>query len=101
MLYNWCSVLEMEIRTGALDDNISDMDPADNTHGDDGELENKDNLINDPDNASSHASDHHTAEIEAKNSTQQIPVESLTMLLMTFRVMLYEVWTDLIVLWRI
>ena len=77
MLYNWCSVLEMEIRTGALDDNISDMDSADNTHGDDGELENKDNLINDPDNASSHASDHHTAEMEEKNSTQQIPVESL------------------------
>ena len=67
------------MRTEALDDNISDIDH--NTHGDDGELENKDNLINDPDNASSHASDHHPHQRwRAKNSTQQIPAESLTRL---------------------
>ena len=59
----------MEIRTGALDDNISDIDPADNTHGDDGEVENKDNLINDPDNASSHASDHNSRDERQKQRT--------------------------------
>ena len=67
------------IRTGALDDNIADIDPTqhtDNTHGDDGEVENKDNLINDPDNASSHASDHQRRDL-GKNNTQHIPAESL------------------------
>ena len=62
------------MRTEALDDHISDIDH--NTHGDDGELENKDNLINDPDNASSHASDHQRWDL-GKNNTQHIPAESL------------------------